>query len=78
MAPERWRVLTIPRLSGNGRRGARDGSSVMSVGEKGEGGERERQVWEKAGREVGEQDRREVEAGKREAVALDCEGRGQR
>jgi len=71
MPPARCSVLTMPRLSGNGSRGEADGSSVTSVGEKAEGGESDRHVWEKAGRDVGAHERSDVEAGKREAVALD-------
>lgn len=69
--PARCNVLTRPRFSGKGRRGEREGSSVMSVGAKGEGGERERATWEKEEREVGVTERRLVEAGKRGAVELD-------
>ena len=37
-----------------------------------DGGERERQVWEKAAREVGMAERRVVDGGMRAEVVLDC------
>lgn len=61
--PARERLEMRPRLSGKGRRGEREGSRVTRVGEKAEGGERERATCVNEVSEVGATARRVVWGG---------------